>query len=122
MDAYYNLSMKATSVNWFISSRCREMSWAIKTDDDMMLDIDAFAQYLRNVNSKDMDKLHCNKWSGLPILRASDPNANPRLKVGAKLCSQVQKTISISRPGGCQMMNFQGKGFTLMTVLAWVGL
>ena len=70
-----------------MSKHCMEMSWAFKTDDDMMLNIDAFSDYLTSVNEHDREKLHCHLWKDAPILRDSDNKTDPKFQVlSSKIC------------------------------------
>lgn len=72
IDSYRNLTYKGIAALKWISNYCNNTVFALKTDDDILVNIFKLVNHLKNVVEKQLgrkDLLLCNQWLRMAVLR-----------------------------------------------------
>lgn len=72
IDSYRNLTYKGIAALKWISDYCNNTVFALKTDDDILVNIFKLVKHLKNVVEKQLghkDLLLCNQWLRMAVLR-----------------------------------------------------
>ncbi|XP_029647618.1 beta-1,3-galactosyltransferase 2-like [Octopus sinensis] len=71
-DTYRNLNSKAMTALRWIATNCHNISYIMKTDDDILIDIFQVVKHLRYLQQYEYARkkfILCNVWEGMPVLR-----------------------------------------------------
>ncbi|CAI9715830.1 beta-1,3-galactosyltransferase 1-like [Octopus vulgaris] len=71
-DTYRNLNSKAMAALRWIATNCHNISYIMKTDDDILVDIFQVVKHLRYLQQYEYARekfILCNVWEGMPVLR-----------------------------------------------------
>ncbi|KAK3102181.1 hypothetical protein FSP39_009415 [Pinctada imbricata] len=72
MDSYRNLTYKGICALKWISTYCKKATFALKTDDDILVNIFKINDHIRHVITKSYgtkDLILCNQWVRMKVLR-----------------------------------------------------
>ncbi|XP_052830188.1 beta-1,3-galactosyltransferase 1-like [Octopus bimaculoides] len=72
IDTYRNLNSKAMAALLWIATNCHNISYIMKTDDDILVDIFQVVKHLRYLQQYKYARekfILCNAWDGMPIVR-----------------------------------------------------
>ena len=71
-DTYRNLTHKAVSALKWVSEHCANVTYVIKSDDDILIDMDALIGILRSPTVQEYGHekvILCNLWSNMKVIR-----------------------------------------------------
>lgn len=72
IDSYRNLTYKGIAALKWISDYCNNSVFALKTDDDILVNIFKLVKHLKEIVEKDLgrkDLILCNQWLRMAVLR-----------------------------------------------------